>query len=107
MFLHFLIYLSMFCDDDWPEFLINLEKFQPLKKVLGGGSLGFCFCFKSDSSVDTMIKVPPTTQKIMIVSHEIDGVKENVVSSQIVQHFVEFIHHNWLDQWESDFWDRI
>ena len=84
MFLHFLIYLSAFCDDDWSEFLIDLEKFQSLKEVLGGGSLSFCFCLESDSSIDTMIKMPPTAQKIVVVPHKIDGIKKNVMSDWIV-----------------------
>ena len=50
-----------------------------LKEVLGSGLLSFCFCFKSDGSIDTMIKVPPITQKVMVVPHKIDGVEENIV----------------------------
>ena len=83
-FLHFLVYPSTFYDDDRPEFLIDLEKFQPLKEVFSSGSLCLCFCFKPDSSIGTMIEMPPTAQKIIVVPHKVDGIEENMVSGWIV-----------------------
>ena len=107
MFLHFLIYPSSFHDNDWPEFLINFEKFQPLEEVLGSGPLSFCFRFKSDGGIDTMIKMPPTTQKVVVVPHKINGIEENLVLGQIIQHLMEFVHCNWFNQWKLDLWDRV
>ena len=50
-----------------------------------------------------MIKVPPTTQKIVVTPHKVDHVDENVLSIQIIQHVVEFIHAYWFGFQELDF----
>ena len=105
MFLHFLINLSMLCNNDQSEFLIDFEKFQPLKEVLGSGLLSFHFCFESNSSIDTMIKMPPATQKVLFVPHEIDGIGKDVLSGWIIQHVMEFIYANRFNQWKLDFWN--
>ena len=104
MFLHLLIYPSSFCNNDQPEFLIDLEKFQPLEEILGSSPLGFCFCFESNSCIDTMVKMPPTTQKVMVISHKLDGIFENMLSGWIV---MELIHTNGFNWWKSDFQNRV
>jgi hypothetical protein len=69
--------------------------------------LGFRFCLKSDSSVDAMIKMPPAAQKVMVVPHKVNGILEDMLSSWIIQHFMEFIHHNQFNWWELDLQDRV
>ena len=69
--------------------------------------MSFCFCFESNGSIDTMIKVPPTTQKVPFISHKIKSVGKDVLSGWVVQHVVEFIHADRFDWWEFDFWNRI
>ena len=82
----------MFCHNDQLKFPINVEEFQPLEEVFGSGPLSFCFHFKSDSSIDAVIKMPPTTQKVPFTSHKIDCVNENVLLIWIVQPVIKFIH---------------
>ena len=91
----------MFLDDNWLEGFINLKMGQPVKKTFGSVLLSGCFLFELEGSIDTMIKMPPSTEKNRIVLHKVKSISERYI---VGLDDVKFIYFDW---WEFDLWNRV